>query len=385
MQGSAALDDHASASPVVAPDGSVFLGVNTAYNYGRGHLLSFSSAGQLGATYDFGWDSTPAIYQNNGSYSLILKDNHYDVGSYCSNPTWCPKAPRGPYYVTQLDSQLQVQWQFKDPTVNLSHPNGYEWCVNDPAVDANGTVYADDEDGYLYVIPQGAVSTQKFFLEKSQDAGYTPVSMGPDGMVYALNAGHLVAVGQLFSTSTQLVSSLNPSTYGAPVTFTATVASGTGTPAGSVTFKRGTAVLGKVTLAGGTASLTTQPTQLPVGTNSITAVYSGDPKHSVSTSPALSQLVNKAATGTVFTSQPNPSAAGQSVTLTANVSSGPGIPTGNVVFKNGSTTLGRVTLSNGSASLNTTFSTAGSYSLSATYQGNGNYQGSSASLVQTVQ
>ena len=169
------------------------------------------------------------------------------------------------------------------------------------------------------------------------------------------------------------------------MTFTATVGSGAGIPTGSITFKRGTALLGKVTLVGGTASYTTQPTQLPTGTNSITAVYGGDLKHAASTSPALPQLVNKATTGTVFTSQPNPSAAGQSVTLTANVSSGPGIPTGSVVFKKGSTTLGRVTLSNGSASLNTIFSTAGSYSLSAAYQGNGNYQASSASLVQTVQ
>jgi hypothetical protein len=382
--GSAALDDHASATPVVAPDGSIFFGVNTAYNYGRGHLLKFSSAGQLVGTYDFGWDSTPAIYQNNASYSVILKDNHYDVGSYCSNPTWCPKAPRGPYYVTQLDSQLNIQWQFKDPTVTASHPNGYEWCVNDAAVDANGTVYADDEDGYLYIIPQGAASVQKIFLEKSQDAGYTPVSMGPDGMIYALNAGHLVAVGQLFATSTQLSSSLNPSTYGTPVTFTATV-SGSGMPAGSVTFKRGAAVLGKVTLVGGTASFTTQATQFPGGTNSITAVYSGDPKHATSTSVVLTQVVNKAATSTTLSSQPNPSGTGQSVTFTATVSAAPGIPNGNVLFKNGSTILGKIALANGSASFNTTFGTAGSYSLTATYQGNGNYQNSSSSVIQTVQ
>ena len=369
---------------MVAPDGAILLGVDTAYNYGRGHLLKFSPAGVLAATYDFGWDSTPAIFSNNGSYSVILKDNHYDNGSYCNNPTWCPKAPRGPYYVTQLDAGLNVQWQFKDPTVNPSHPNGYEWCVNDPAVDANGVVYADDEDGYLYVIPQGASSTQKIFLEKSQDAGYTPVSIGPDGMVYALNAGHLVAVGQLFATTSQLSSSLNPSTFGMAVTFSATVL-GPATPTGSITFKRGTTVLGKVNLVNGGASFTTNPTQLPGGSSSITAVYSGDSKHAASTSSVLTQVVNKAATTTTFVSQPNPSAAGQSVTLTATVSAGPLTPTGNVLFKNGGTTLGKAALSNGVATINTVFSTAGAFSLTATYQGNGNYQVSSGSLVQTVQ
>lgn len=195
--GGGIINDQASASPVVAPDGSILLGTNGAYNYGRGHLLQFSPQGQFLASYDFGWDSTPSIYPQGNTYSVVLKDNHYDNGSYCNDPTWCPKAPRGPYYVTQLDSSLNVQWQFQDPTVGKGHPNGYEWCVNDAVVDANGTVYATDEDGYLYVIPQpGSGNPQQIFLEKSLDAGYTPVSMGSDGIIYAENGGHLVAVGK---------------------------------------------------------------------------------------------------------------------------------------------------------------------------------------------
>ncbi|HTZ97638.1 MAG TPA: hypothetical protein VMB18_14650, partial [Terriglobales bacterium] len=194
--GGGIINDQASASPVIAPDGSILLGTNGAYNYGRGHLLKFSPQGQFLASYDFGWDSTPSIYPQGNTYSVVLKDNHYDNGSYCNDPTWCPKAPPGPYYVTQLDSNLNIQWQFKDPTVAKNHPDGYEWCVNDAVVDADGTVYATDEDGYLYVIPQGGNDVQQIFLEKSLDAGYTPVSMGGDGTIYAQNAGHLIAVGQ---------------------------------------------------------------------------------------------------------------------------------------------------------------------------------------------
>ena len=382
--GSASVEDEASASPVVTPDGSILLGTNAAYNYGRGHLLKFNPQGQLLASYDFGWDSTPAIFPNNSSYSVILKDNHYDNGSYCNNPTWCPKAPSGPYYVTELDSNLNLQWQYKDSTVAKNHPNGYEWCVNDAAVDANGVVYADNEDGYLYVITQGATGVQSIFLEKSEDAGYTPVSMGPDGMVYALNAGHLVAVGQLFVSSAQLSSSMNPSSYGNPVTFTATVTSNGGTPTGAVTFQRGATVLGKVTLVNGAASYTTKPTQLPVGTSSITAAYGGDAKHA-STSAALPQIVNKAATTTALKSQPNPSAAGQTVMLIATVTAGTTVPSGSVTFKKGSTVLGRASLSTGIAMLNTVFSKTGSYSLTASYPGNGNYQGSTGSMTQTVE
>ena len=76
--------DQSTASPVVAPDGSILLGTLTLYNYDRGHLFHFSSAGDFLGAYDFGWDITPAIYQHDGTWSAIIKDNFYPVGSYCS-------------------------------------------------------------------------------------------------------------------------------------------------------------------------------------------------------------------------------------------------------------------------------------------------------------
>lgn len=383
--GGGIVNDQESASPVVAPDGSILIGTNAAYNYGRGHLLKFSSQGMLLASYDFGWDTTPTIYPHDGTYSVVLKDNHYDSGSYCSNPTWCPKAPRGPYYITQLDSNLNIEWQFADPTTNSSHPNGYEWCVNDAVVDANGAVYASDEDGYLYAIQQGGTQTQKIFLEKSLDAGYTPVSMGSDGTIYAQNAGHLIAVGNLFTTSTQVTSSLNPSTYGNSVSFTATVTASAGTPTGSVTFRSGKVVLGKVPLYNGTATYTTTATQLSGGNDSITAAYGGDSTHSSSMSLALTQVVNTAATSTTMSTQPNPSNVGQSVILSATVTAVPGVPTGSVQFRNGTTVLGTSSVINGTATLNYTFSSAGTFQLKAIYSGSKNYQRSSGSLTQVVQ
>ena len=248
---------------MVAPDDSILLGVNDAYNYGRGHLLKFDSTGNYQTSYSFGWDTTPAIYPNNGSYSVILKDNHYDNGSYCSNPTWCPKAPPGPYYITQLDSNLIPQWQFQDTSDDKQHPNGHEWCANAAAVDVNGVVYADNEDGYLYAISQGGTLLQRIFLERAISAGYTPTSIGGDGTIYSENAGHFIAVGNLFATtSTVTSSSQNPSTYGTQVTFTAAVSSATGTPTGKVTFKAGKSTLGTGILSSGTAGYTTQATQL---------------------------------------------------------------------------------------------------------------------------
>ncbi|HVI07809.1 MAG TPA: Ig-like domain-containing protein [Candidatus Binatia bacterium] len=386
-QGAGLVSDQASASPIVTPDDSILFGVNDGYNYGRGHLLKFDPTGILLSTYSFGWDTTPAIFPNNGSYSVILKDNHYDNGSYCSSPTWCPKAPAGPYYITQLDSNLNIQWQFQDPTDNHQHPDGYEWCANAVAVDANGVVYADNEDGYLYAVNQSGAQQQRIFLERAISAGYTPTSMGGDGTIYGENAGHFIAIGNLLASSTALSSSSNPSTYGSSVTFTATVTAMGAAPTGKVTFKSGTKSLGTGTLSDGVATLTTTPTQLAAGTDLITAAYAGDSTHASSTSQPLSQVVNKAVVTTSVTSNPNPSGVNQSVTFTATVSAAAGLPapSGKVQFKKGSTILATVTLVNGVAALNYTFTKTGSYTINANYQGNANYLASPGNVVQVVQ
>jgi hypothetical protein len=91
------------------------------------------------------------------------------------------------------------------------------------------------------------------------------------------------------SSSTSLASSLNPSTFGAAVTFTATVTSTGGTPTGTVTFKDGTTTLGTGALSSGKATFKTST--LAVGTHSITAVYAGSSNFVTSTSSVLTQTV----------------------------------------------------------------------------------------------
>ena len=192
-------------------------------------------------------------------------------------------------------------------------------------------------------------------------------------------------------TSTALSSSANPSVYGQSVTLSATVTAaspGSGVPTGTVTFKNGSSTLGTGNLnAGGVATLSTSG--LPVGPNSITAVYGGSTNFMGSTSAALSQTVNADSSTTTLSSSANPSAFGQSVTFTAAVtanSPGSGLPTGTVTFKNGSTVLGSPSLD---ASGHATFTTAtlpmGSNSITAVYGGDTNFTGStSAILTQTV-
>src|SRR5664279_3804744 len=79
------------------------------------------------------------------------------------------------------------------------------------------------------------------------------------------------------ATTTTVVSSVNPSTIGQAVTFTATVVTGGGggaplaVPTGNVTFFNGATNLGTMALVGGVAALTTS--SLHAGPNNITVVY----------------------------------------------------------------------------------------------------------------
>lgn len=75
--------DSSSASPTVAPDGSVLYGTYSRYNYAQGHLVHFDAKGNNLGAFGFGWDITPAIYSHDGIWSVAIKDNQYGgLGSY---------------------------------------------------------------------------------------------------------------------------------------------------------------------------------------------------------------------------------------------------------------------------------------------------------------
>ena len=98
---------------------------------------------------------------------------------------------------------------------------------------------------------------------------------------------------QLANSTTALTSSLNPSKAGQPVTLTATVSGGSGTPAGNVVFRDGGNVIAScasVALSGGAAQCVTSG--LPLGMRSITAQFLGNATYNPSTSAALIQTVN---------------------------------------------------------------------------------------------
>jgi hypothetical protein len=208
------VDDTSSSSPVPAPDG-VLYGANTRYNFAQGHLLKFSANGAFQASYGFGWDTTPVIYRHDGTYSIVMKENRYDEGSYCSTQEFCPTpratfSPDDPdaYFLTRLNPDLVVEWRYRSVNTEScapgaggsiqcvsDHPRGFEFCVNLVAIDGDGTVYANSEDGNLYVIAKNGALASRLFLGVAVGAAYTPVALGADGRVYTQNLGRLIVAG----------------------------------------------------------------------------------------------------------------------------------------------------------------------------------------------
>ena len=173
------LIDISTSSPVVAPDGRIYYGGHNGNGLSQGYLYEFSPDGQFLAYWDFGWDTTPAIFPDPDGdpshYYLIQKYNRYGDGLY---------------WITALNpntNPMSIVWEWQ--------LFGNEWCINAPAVDQTGAVYALGEDGYLYRMEWGGQNVTRIFLDRPVSAAYTPVSLGPDGTVYALNNGKVFVIG----------------------------------------------------------------------------------------------------------------------------------------------------------------------------------------------
>jgi len=199
------------------------------------------------------------------------------------------------------------------------------------------------------------------------------------------------------NTTTSVASSANPSNAGDPVFFTATVAPvfpGDGTPGGTVQFKiDGSNFGGPVPLSGGSAQSQSTSLLTP-GPHNVEARYSGSTDFQSSNGQTTQTVNGLFSTSTALSSSQSPSVFGQSVTLTATVTSLL-TPNGNVAFFTGSTcgsgtSLGTQSLSSAgagtaTASVNLTSLPVGANQpLVACYPGNGTFGASQGGTTQTV-
>jgi hypothetical protein len=356
------------------PAGSAF--VYSTYlggsNFDQGEGIAVDSAGKAyitGSTCSTDFPITPGAFQTN------YRGGGCDIGDVFVTKTSMPaETPT----TTTLSSSL--------------NPSTYGQTVTFIAVVTSTIGAPPDGETVTFmedttILGTGALSGgSTSFATSALPIGTDPLTAvyGGDVKFLGSKSNTVSQVVNKYTTTTALASSPNPSGSGQPVKFTATVSSPSGgTPTGSVVFKNGATTLATKTLSGGIASYAT--TALPLGSNSITAVYGGSSSYGGSTSTPVIQVVLKA-TMTTLSSSPNPSAHGQAVTFTATVTSSVGAPPDGetVKFMKGKTILGTGTLGSGSASFTTSTLPVASNAITAVYAGDSNFAPSTSTVVKQV-
>jgi uncharacterized protein (TIGR03437 family) len=282
-----------------------------------------------------------------------------------------------------------------------------------PQVAAAGFVAASvGISGGAYVFPPSVVlqpNTQYFIYEDGALSGVldgsgltggngygaaSPAStFGPLGSSANFRVtGSLLPPPPLVS-SVALSSSLNPSSLGQAVTFTAAVSGSGNTPTGTVQFLDSATPLGTAAVSGGVAVFSTAA--LAAGSHFITAAYSGGAGYPPAQA-SITQRVTALASTLTATANPPAPVFGRPVTLTAAV--GPAIaptgfapPTGQVTFALESgvlfappATLGTAPLASGGASLTINNLAVGSHLILVGYSGDSTWSAATREISVTV-
>jgi large repetitive protein len=191
----------------------------------------------------------------------------------------------------------------------------------------------------------------------------------------------LVQTVALAVTTLTLVGPSRPVDAATTATFTVTLTSTGIAPTGLLVLHDGATTIGAQTVTGvGTFTFTTS--SLSIGTHTLSASYAGDTNNASSVSNSIATVVQQAATSTLLQTSRNPQIVGQSLTLTAVVTSTSPSSTGSITFMDGATALGTTVLgATGSATFTTTTLTAGSHTLTAVYSGDTNHVASTSVAV----
>ncbi|WP_165220104.1 kelch repeat-containing protein [Aquisphaera insulae] len=196
-----------------------------------------------------------------------------------------------------------------------------------------------------------------------------------------------VSVAKAQTLGGDLTTSPSTSSYGQPLTLTATYTSpgaGAGAPTGMVDFYDGDTYLGSAPLVapgtGNSATARFTISTLSPGSHNFRSVYSGDANNeSASSERGSTVVVSPATTDTTLSAAKT----GRGVTLLATVTAtSPGRPTigGSVSFYDGDTLLATVPVLNGVASYDIASISAGAHAFRAVYSGDGSSSASVTSI-----
>ena len=288
---------------------------------------------------------------------------------------------------TVLTDNLALGLSYGTVSVSSSSVTGAVSCA------VSGDDLGCTASGTLDIAPGGSITVQ-FGASGPPGVYVNPRTPGvcradPNGVIAEVtttnnSCSDSITVDKADTTTTITSAIPDPSVVGQAVPVTYTVepnAPGAGTPTGNVTVSDGPDSC-TATVADGQCLLTFTA----AGPQTVTAAYAGDAAFNASTSsPATPHTADKADTTTaITTTAPNPSVAGQNVTISFGVTVNPpgsGTPTGTVMVTDGvQSCSGSVAV----GSCDIAFTDAGTHTLTATYVGDSNFNGSVGQATQQV-
>jgi autotransporter-associated beta strand protein len=220
----ALLPNVGTASPMIGPDGDVYMGVYDDAGTSRGWMEHFSAdLSVTKPTGGFGWDDTASIvpasmvpsYHGTSSYLIMTKYNNYaGTGGNGQNmiaildpnatETDTRANSNGASGATIMKVVESIVGPTLDPDQDQANPGAVdEWCINTAAVDpATDSVLVNSEDGNMYRWNLATDTlTEQISISGGLGEAYTPTEIGPDGTVYAINNAKLFALGAPTSSS----------------------------------------------------------------------------------------------------------------------------------------------------------------------------------------
>jgi hypothetical protein len=310
----------------------------------------------------------------NGDTSAVL------TGSPSLTTTATAASPVGTYTITAAVGTLATpNYTFAyvngtltitTATLNIAANNASRaYDVANPAFTATYTGFVNG-DTSASLTTQPTLTTTAVLLSPTGTYPITAAGAVDANYTITYTAGTLT-IGKTAATVT-VVSSANPSAYGANVTFTATLPA---TATGSVMFLDNGVSIGTGAISAGTATLSSST--LGVGTHPITVSYAGDGNFTAATSATLSQVVTLGSVTFAVVSSANPSTYGSPVTLTITTTgSQAGVtPTGTLTVSDSlGWTAQTIPLVSGVATLTTSTLPAGTNTLTIVYNGDVHYQ-----------
>lgn len=347
-----------------------YLGIVRANNYVIEKLDIYEPGGDAVIIYDFVSGTLPPgmeFDENNGEIfgvvpyqPAVTKRYTFTVSVTRYSPQITESAVTNQTFIIDVQGEIDsvIAWESSSSLGTL--PANF---ISNLKINANSTV---DGATLIYTLESGRLPPGLTLKPDGEITG--KVNQYGDVNKLGLTRFYDSTITEIVTTTSLTTSTTSPR-YGANLVLTALV--NPTTASGTVTFRDGATVIGTKSISNGLAEFIINT--LTVGAHQLTATFNRFEDYKSSTSSQVSLTVAQGLTFINLTSSTTSSLFGNTITLSAVVTSPGGIPTGTVTFRDGSTVINTASLVDNQASITVNTLLVGNRAITAVYNSDGNF------------